>query len=134
MPTKNVDALVLQYLKAANDSNLVTQIDFEGFANYFKSNLYALLPEILSRLCVKTSFEVKVKLLNYLLEIYNSPVREKFMNVDKFTDRLINSFSKIEQINLIDILLKFPNLGNDTHFLKYENPLSYAESEKKVTH
>ncbi|MCH1911867.1 SIR2 family protein [Leptospira noguchii] len=132
MPTKDVDALVLQYLKAANDSNLITQTDFEGFANYFKSNLYALLPEILSRLCVKTSLDVKVKLLNYLLEIYNSPVRKKFMNVDKFTDRLINSFSKIERINLIDILLKFPNLGNDTHFLKYENPLSYVVSEKKL--
>ncbi|MDO6384150.1 anti-phage defense-associated sirtuin Dsr2 [Leptospira santarosai] len=132
MPTKDVNALVLQYLKAANDSNLINQTDFEGFANYFKSNLYALLPEILSRLCVKTSFEIKVKLLNYLLEIYNSPVRKKFMNVDKFTDRLINSFSKIEQMNLLEILLKFPNLGNDTHFLKFENPLSYVDSEKKL--
>ncbi|EMO00817.1 hypothetical protein LEP1GSC112_0174, partial [Leptospira interrogans serovar Pomona str. UT364] len=108
MPTKNVDVLVLQYLKVANDSNLTTQIDFERFANYFKRNLYTLLPEILSRLCVKTTFDVKVRLLNYLLEIFNSPIRNNFMNVDNLTNRLINSFNKTEQMELINSLLKFP--------------------------
>ncbi|MDL5246380.1 SIR2 family protein [Leptospira weilii] len=132
MPTNNVDALTLQYLKAAKDSNLTTQVDFEGFANYFKNNLYSQLPEILSRLCVKTTFDVKVKLLNYLLEIYNSPVRGKFNYVDKLADRLINSFERVEQIKLIDILLKFPNLGKDSNGLQYSNPLSYVDKEKKL--
>ncbi|EMG10185.1 hypothetical protein LEP1GSC151_0454 [Leptospira interrogans serovar Grippotyphosa str. LT2186] len=134
MPTKNVDVLVLQYLKVANDSNLTTQIDFERFANYFKRNLYTLLPEILSRLCVKTTFDVKVRLLNYLLEIFNSPIRNNFMNVDNLTNRLINSFNKTEQMELINSLLKFPNLGNlsDAHGLDFANPLSYVDTEKKL--
>jgi hypothetical protein len=76
----------------------------------FAISLSTVIPEILSRLCVKCSYNVKFKTLNFLKELYLSDVviQSKYTGIDKLVKHLIQSFSLQKQYGLIPELLEFP--------------------------
>ena len=80
----------------------------------FAISLSTIIPEILSRLCVKCNYNVKLKILHFLKELYLSePVnRIKYTGVDKLVQYLTQSFSQQEQYELIPELLGFPIIAD----------------------
>ncbi|MFF2909217.1 SIR2 family protein [Paenibacillus sp. NPDC057934] len=82
-------------------------------ADYFFSKSFAefaagVLPLLLSQLCCKCTLPVLDELLQFLLEIYESDRRLHYKKIDKLTWRLIDAFTKAQQMDHISILLSFP--------------------------
>lgn len=97
----------------------------------FAINLSELIPEILSRLCVKCSFSMKLKILDRLLEIYLCDYKDRFRSVKNLTKRLINSFSRSDQYAIIPKLLEFPILAELNHRIddEYIDPFNFINPQ-----
>jgi len=98
----------------------------------FAISLSTVIPEILSRLCVKCSYDVKLKILNFLKELYLSDAvnQSKYKGVDKLVQYLMQSFSLQEQYELIPELLKFPIIDNTDRRNPYPDIFAFLELEK----
>ena len=70
--------------------------------------LAQVVPELLSRLCCKCSYDAKLKILNFVLEIYRSDQRNKYKNLTNLVKRLIESLQAEDLYTIIPILLEFP--------------------------
>ncbi len=80
----------------------------------FAISLSTIIPHILSRLCVKCSYDTKIKILDFLKNLYLSDVetRKKYGEIDKLVQFLIKSFSAKERYGLIPMLLDFPIIAD----------------------
>jgi hypothetical protein len=80
----------------------------------FAISLSTIIPHILSRLCVKCSYDTKIKILDFLKNLYLSDVetRKKYGKIDKLVQFLIKSFSAKERYGLIPMLLDFPIIAD----------------------
>ena len=89
-------------------------------------SLSSTLPEIISRLCCKASYECRIEVLNIVKDIYVSDIIASYTGVNILIKRLIESFSAEEQYYLIPKFLEFP-----IYFDRFENndydPLSYIK-------
>jgi len=134
MNVEHVDNLINEYLSVLKKS--VSEIkngDTSRNIN-FAISLANVIPEILSRLCVKCSHGVKLKLLSFLKEVFESELRDRYGGIRNLTERLISSFSKSNQYLVIPILLEFPVLSELHHFIdkEYIDPFSIIEIDKKI--
>ncbi|OAV76154.1 hypothetical protein Barb7_00174 [Bacteroidales bacterium Barb7] len=93
----------------------------------FAISLSTVIPTILSRLCIKCSFEVKYKLLEFLKGLYLSDAvnRLKYKGVDKLVKYLIEYFSVYEQYKLLPELLNFPIISDTSIRNEYPDPISF---------
>ena len=73
--TASVDNLVAQYLKSLEQSIADIRSGDRFYVDNFGVVLAKVIPEILSRLCCKCSFEAKEKLLDFLLGVYQLEYR-----------------------------------------------------------
>ena len=107
-----VDNLIDGYLMAIKES----QADIHSGSDFYTDNFGILLaqvvPEILSRLCCKSSLNAKGKLLDFLLGVYISEQRNKYRGISHLTERLLQSYSYCQQFELVPKLLEFPVLDN----------------------
>lgn len=71
-------------------------------------SLSSTLPEIISRLCCKSTYELRVDILGIIKEIYTSGIIESYTGINELIKRLVGSFSAEEQYYLIPELLEFP--------------------------
>lgn len=128
-----VDERILEYLSVLSKS--VEEIN--NGDTYRKTNfaisLSSILPEVISRLCVKCCYDVKIKLIQFLKEVFNSEIKEKYKGIGNLTRRLIQSFSIEEQYSIIPQLLEFPilpelnaNIDDD-----YKHPFEYLNINEK---
>ncbi len=127
MNQESVDKLTLKYLFVLENSidEIVKGSTYRN--NNFAISLSTVIPEILSRLCVKCSYEVKLKLLAFLKGVFSSEFRDRYKGIPNLTKWLINSFSNKERYNLLNDLLDFPILDN-LHFLverEFRDPFEF---------
>jgi hypothetical protein len=113
MDISGIDLLIDNYLSAIE--NAFPDI---ALGNRFKKDNFAIvlasvIPEILSRLCVKCSDNARFKLLDFLNRIYLSENKHKFKKIFNLTKRLISSLSDKKQYELLPRLLKFPIVYGD---------------------
>jgi hypothetical protein len=94
----------------------------------FAISLSTVIPEILSRLCLKCSYDIKIKLLGFTRDLYLSDDinRSKYKGVDKLVKYLIKSFSFQEQYKLIPELLKFPIIPDSNFRNEYPDPFDFV--------
>ncbi len=94
--------------------------------------LAQVIPEVLSRLCSKCSDYSREKILSFLLDIYNSDQKDKFRGIRNMTNRLLESFSNHQQLDIINKLLQFPvpvNLHPITED-EFPNPFRFLRIDK----
>lgn len=93
----------------------------------FAISLSTVIPEILSRLCVKCTFDIKIKLLEFARDLYLSDDinRSRYKGVDKLVKYLIKSFTFQERYMLIPELLKFPITSDSDLRIEYPDPFSF---------
>jgi len=138
MDISQIDRLIDHYLSVIE--SVFSEI--EDSDRFRKENfaivLASVIPEIISRLCVKCSDKTRQKLLDFLKNLYSSDQKHKFRNVANLTERLITSCSNETQYRLLPKLLEFPILSNlvplterefpePFHFLDINNESSAAE-------
>jgi len=134
MDISQVDRLIDHYIAAIESIFPEIEIGDRFHQENFAIVLASVIPEILSRLCVKCSGKARLKLLDFLKSLYSSDQKIKFTNVAKFTERLIGSFSKKMQYKLISNLLKFPILSN-LHFLieqEFPEPFCFLSIDSEL--
>ena len=105
--------------------------------NWFQKDNFGIvlaqvIPEILSRLCSKCSDYNREKILQFLLDIYNSDQKDKFRGIRNLTKRLLYSFSDPQHLEIINKLLQFPVLSNLDHITEREflNPFYFLRIDK----
>jgi len=133
--TASVDNLVAQYLKSLEQSIADIRSGDRFYGDNFGIILAKVIPEVLSRLCCKCSFEAKERLLDFLLGVYQSEYRSNYGGVSNLTGRLLRAFSVQERFYLIPRLLDFPVLGNLNPLEESEfiNPFQCLELDKGLT-
>lgn len=81
MPVKQIDRLIEEYLQVLEGA----QAEIERGNAFRKDNfgivLAAVIPEILSRLCVKCSTDSKDNLLSFVKELYSSNQKHKYKGI-----------------------------------------------------
>ncbi len=74
--------------------------------NSLDNHLLKLLPEIISRLCCKCSYDVKKNIIEFIIKVYKSTRNLDYDNINNLVNRLIKSLSHKEKYELIPELLK----------------------------
>lgn len=132
MDTATVDSLIERYLDslrlAAPD---IATGDPRRQPN-FGTLIASVVPEILSRLCCKSSRPCRERLVAWLLDVYRSEHRSKYEGVRHLVSRLIESSSVGERVAMIPKLLEFPIL-TDLGVIEqneYPNPFDFLDLPK----
>ena len=91
--------------------------------------LARVIPEVLSRLCLKCTMDIKLKLVGFLQNVYESENRKIYVGIRNLTERLFNSIPVEQRLELIPTLLDFPILYELTPIEKTEfvNPFRLLE-------
>jgi len=134
MDSEQIDNLISRYLSVLENSKLEIKNSDSIQNSNFASSLSSVLPEILSRLCVKGSYDIKLKLINFLRDVYSSDFRDRYRGIGDLTKRLINSFCESDQYKLIPVFLEFQVLPELHHLIdnEYLDPFSYIEIDKEI--
>ena len=127
--TAYADYLVTQYLTSLGQSVADIRSGNSFYADNFGIILAKVIPEILSRLCCKCSFEAKEKLLDFLLGVYQSEHRSNYGGIGNLTNRLLGAFSVQQRFDLIPRLLDFPTVEEP----EFINPFQCLELNKELT-
>ena len=124
-----VDNLIAVYLRAIRratpDIESATDFDEQGFGD----RLALVVPEILSRLCCKCTFDAKEELVEFLLDVYTSEHKMKYRGVRNLVQRLLEALTAEEQTAIIPRLLEFPILDNlaPIEQLEFVNPFNFVQ-------
>jgi hypothetical protein len=113
---------------SANYISIFNKFSFEQRSARFHqdSSLKRLLPEVLSRLCSKSTEATQRKLFELLLNIYQAGDAHSFDGTGNLTRRLMETITESNLLGWISILLKFPIL-DDAYLVKnnFPNPFNF---------
>ena len=131
----SADSLIAQYLKVLEQSVADIRSGNSFYGSNFGIVLAKVIPEILSRLCCKCSHDAKEKLLDFLLEVYQSEHRSNYGGIQNLTNRLLIAFPVQKRFALIPRLLDFPVLENLNPLEESEfiNPFQFLSLDKELT-
>ena len=135
MSTDAVDNLIDRYLEslrlALPDIATGDSLDDANLGTL----LAEVLPQILSRLCVKCSGDTRQRLLDWLLGIYSSEHRSKYKDIGDLMRRLLDASPVAERIAMVPKLLQFPILPdlNPLEEQEYLNPFDLLHLPKDLT-
>lgn len=96
---QTVDALYRRYLGCLH--RLLEAEEDEEHAPVWTLAFRSVLPEILSRLCMKASYEARVETLDAIEAIIRSKNTVRYENLDNLVQSLVSSFSQEETTALI---------------------------------
>ncbi len=132
MSTSAVDSLIERYLQALRGATADVIAGDRLRAPTFGTLLAGVLPEILSRLCCKSSLEARTRLLEWLLEIYRSEHRSHYRGIRRLVRRLLKSSAGSDGVSRIPQLLEFPMRtdGNALEQREYPNPFDFLDLSK----
>ncbi len=106
MNPASIGGLIEQYLNildnAIEDIRLGDPIRYSNFGIV----LSKIVPEILSRMCCKCSTDSKEKLVDFLLEVYQSDYKKSYGGIRNLTERLLDAFSVRQRFDLIPKLIE----------------------------
>ena len=128
MSTPTVDSLIERYLEslrlAAPDIAMGNRWDSPNFGTV----LAQVLPEILSRLCCKSSRLAREKLINWLIDVYGSKHRSNYQGIRHLIQRLLDASPIRERVATVPNLLQFPILPDldPIEEREYRNPFSIS--------
>jgi len=132
---EKIEALVDVLLKLLED----LAEDIERVDHWKNSNMgthYAsIVPEVVSRLCTRCSFDKLNKILDFLLIIYKSPHKQKYSNIDHLTKRLVASWPIEHLPELISrIISEFPIVTGVHRQLQsdFPDPLDFVDREVPI--
>lgn len=91
----------------------------------------SILPEILSRLCMKASYASRVRVFNYLERLFGEKESAQYNNLDVLVSALMSSFSDEQIKALIPRLVRMPFLNDRYGEIRYE-ALYYADHPIEV--
>ena len=130
MDPEFVDDLAMHYLEAARGAAKDIESEPRWGSRHFGTLLAELVPEILSRLCCKSSHPVRKEILVFLCEVYRSEHRGQYRGIRNLTERLLQAFTVPEQAAAIPRLLRFPILADldDINKMEFLNPFSFLSS------
>ncbi len=103
MNKDQVTTKLLQYSELLKQTILHNQSN-----NNINITLSRTLPDIISRLCSKATYESRIKLLSITYDIYIKNIVSSYNHIDILIERLVKSFSAEEQYQLIPRFLDFP--------------------------
>ncbi len=130
--SSEIDRLVDGYLNALERAKYQIENGDRFDKQNFATQLADIIPEILSRLCVKCSTDARNKLLNFLSHIYMSEHKINYegCGIANLVERLIHSWSSYELYQKIPELLKIPLLDVTDEVIahKYPEPFYYITS------
>ena len=106
LSSSEIDSLIKLYIQVLDKNFDDTDKDSQEIANEYRESLGAILPEILSRLCLKSSIQNKEKIVDILIDIFGSKKIKNYKNIKNLTKRLIRPLKKSEQYSLLPKLLK----------------------------
>jgi len=100
--------------------------------NSFGILLAQIVPEILSRLCCRCSNDRKLRLLEFLTAVYGSKYKHHYLGIKNLFNRLMASFSPMEQFQLIPKILEVPYPENMDSFTGREflNPFHFISDAR----
>ena len=133
MSTKSIDDLITRYLDALRlAARDIATGDRWSDAN-FGTLLAGLLPEILSRLCCKCSRDAREKLLDWLLEVYNSDYRANYQGIRHLISRFLKASPIPERATMVSKLLDFRILSvlNELDAQEYPNPFDFLDIRRE---
>ncbi len=116
-----IDSLISNYLNALNNASQDIN-DGNAFKANFAINMAAVIPELLSRLCVKCSNESKNLLFDLIKQLYQSEKKINYQNISHLVSRFFKSITIEEQHLIIPKMLEIPivqeeNFRIDTEFI-----------------
>ncbi len=131
-----VDELIEQYLKVLDSVKVDISHGDKFRSENYGIKLAGIIPEILSRLCVKCSEASRENILKFLIETYKSNNKQKYSGIPTLFQRLISSWSDYQIYNHIPELLKIPIPETMTPIEEREYPdpfgyISYNEEQVK---
>ena len=133
MPVKQIDRFIEEYLQILQSSQTEIEKGDRFHRNNFGVVLATVIPEALSRLCVKCSTNVKDKLLSFINTLYSSSHKHKYKGIKNLVIRLLHSYSAQEQYARLPLLLEFP-IPNDLNLItkdEYLEPFYLINIDKE---
>ncbi len=130
----NIDNLIVEYLQILNK----VESDIAQGRGLYVDNFGVLLaktvPEILSRLCCKSTNDKKILLLEFLQKIYSSKHKHHYKGIGNLMKRLLLTYSSKEQYYLLPKLIDIPYPENTNILLEeeFQNPLLYLRITDEV--
>lgn len=126
MTALTADKLCQSYLGALrrtfDELQTAKHNNFNGFAGFSAE----VLPQLLSQFCCKCTLPVLDEMLQLLLEIYQSEHRSKYKMVKKWTERLVNAFTREQQFERISVFIKFTVFPNDNAvYFEFPDPFEF---------
>lgn len=122
MSRETVSEHISQYTELLKHTYVINQAKNER-ENIIHS-LSSTLPEVISRLCCKATYELRIEILNIVKDIFLSDIIDSYTGINILIKRLIESFSAEEQYYLIPQLLEFPIYYDRRENNKYD-PFQY---------
>ncbi|MDA8375594.1 MAG: SIR2 family protein [Planctomycetia bacterium] len=124
LTTSEADEWATRYLDALNKcrEQIHTNDTFRSYNYGYR--LAQVIPEVISRLCCKCSIGMRRKIIYFIIDVYASPFKVNYSNVDSLIRRLINSMSNVERYNLVPDLLEisYPGGGHTSVQINFPNP------------
>lgn len=112
-----MDSMILSEVESlsANYISIFKRFSFksDGIKFHQEKSLKQLMPEVLSRLCSKSSVKTQMALFDLLLAIYLSEGGRDLEGVSNLVRRLMATISESDLLEYMPVLLKFPVLNND---------------------
>jgi len=127
MDIHDIDSRIYDYLNALKEAK--SQIEEGGIIEnpHFGIQLAALLPKILSRLCIRCSQNANDAIFEFLKEIYTSEHIYKYRGISNLSKRLIGSWSNYQRYQKLPELIHFPLLcPNEVYVDMYPDPFKFV--------
>ena len=131
--TAYVDSLIDRYLNALENATEHGVQTGQAWSNEFATALTKVVPEVVSRLCSKSSDESKYRLLDYLIDLHRSRGKLIYHGVRNLTRRLLTSLSVKQRVTTIPRLLEIATPSELSPFEKDEfvNPFNSLLLDKR---
>ena len=129
----SVDIYARTYLKVLTE----TSPDLEKSIGHYVDNMAMVfakvIPEIISRLCTKMSFGIKLETVDFIVKLYSSTNIKKYDGVDNLLKRLIVSLNHDQFHEVIKKLLYVPIPANYNDLMERDikNPFDYIDDKHK---
>lgn len=85
-----------------------------------ETSMLKVVPEMLSRLVTKVSFEKKEKIISLLCRLYNSPAFTSYHTTKKLLIRTIENLSIKQKLSLIPLFIDFPSQPTNENVRNFE--------------
>lgn len=129
MTQKQVDDCIREYLKALELVSKNIKPENANWSMSIYDNSAKILPQIISRLCYKCSSVILDRILDYMLILCSSNVRDNFKGINKILEGVCNAYTEEEQGERIEKILMFPIKTNERQ--TYYDPINYLECPKE---